>query len=157
MASHRNYRAQLEDLKRSGISKGTMPFGVANSRRGTLNRRNIRSELILESLLIKAGAGRSYRRNESVLASFIGDFVFPRKGIIIEADGGYHLSEEQIKYDNWRDETITRAGWLVYRFKYPYHISVLGALKEVLSQNPSLTLGGAKSLRIKRAAEQLKK
>lgn len=46
---------------------------------------------------------------------YIADFCFPAKKIIIELDGEYHYTTEQIQRDRERTLALKRCGYTVYR------------------------------------------
>lgn len=60
--------------------------------------------------------GLKFRR-QCVLLGWIADFWCPSRRLIVEIDGGYHLSPEQIKKDRTRDTVLAaKVGALTLRF-----------------------------------------
>lgn len=55
-------------------------------------------------------------RRQHPIEVFIADFICIRKGVIIEVDGGYHLTPEQRVYDEQRTFVLEQAGFNVVRF-----------------------------------------
>lgn len=56
-------------------------------------------------------------RRQHVIYDYIADFVCLEKKLIIEVDGAYHYTEEQMEYDVYRTEALERLGYKVMRFK----------------------------------------
>ena len=56
-------------------------------------------------------------RQQHLINDFIVDFVCLSKKLIIEVDGEYHFSEEQIKLDTERTSILNELGYKVIRFK----------------------------------------
>jgi leucyl-tRNA synthetase len=73
------------------------------------------AESILWDLLRAKKTGYKFRRQHSV-DRFIPDFVCLEKKLIVEVDGDYHLSEEQIVLDNARTEILENLGYKIIRF-----------------------------------------
>jgi very-short-patch-repair endonuclease len=55
-------------------------------------------------------------RRQHPISTFIADFYSHGLRLVIEIDGGYHLSRFQKEYDNFRDEDMTALGISVIRF-----------------------------------------
>jgi very-short-patch-repair endonuclease len=53
---------------------------------------------------------------QRIIAHYIVDFYCPRAKLVIELDGGQHLSEEGVAADRKRDEYLRRLGLKVLRF-----------------------------------------
>jgi very-short-patch-repair endonuclease len=53
---------------------------------------------------------------QRIIAQYIVDFYCPRAKLVIELDGGQHLSEEGVAADRKRDEYLRRLGLKVLRF-----------------------------------------
>lgn len=56
-------------------------------------------------------------RRQHPIEFFIADFYCHKIKLVIEVDGGIHLTEERIEYDDSRSEEIERFGIKVIRFK----------------------------------------
>ena len=76
-------------------------------------------------------------RQQHLIEDFIVDFVCLEKKLIIEVDGEYHFTNEQIKHDDERTFVLNKKGYKVIRFKNEQVItsihSVLEKIEEVLS------------------------
>ncbi|MDO9154911.1 MAG: class I tRNA ligase family protein [Paludibacter sp.] len=72
-------------------------------------------ESILWEMLRTKKTGYKFRRQHPV-DQFIPDFVCLEKKLIVEVDGDYHLSEEQIELDNARTEILENLGYKIIRF-----------------------------------------
>jgi len=59
--------------------------------------------------------GISFRR-QHIIGDYIVDFVCLKKKLVIEVDGGYHFSEEQMTEDKIRTDALQRMGYTVLRF-----------------------------------------
>ena len=76
---------------------------------------------------------------------YIADFYLPKSNTVIEVDGGYHLTAEQLKKDNSRTESIKmhHSGVRVMRIKNSEvmdGIKVMNFLKRVLDREKSKQL-----------------
>ena len=60
-------------------------------------------------------AGFKFRR-QAVVAGFITDFYCDQVKLVIELDGGQHLDEMGLKYDEGRTEALNSLGVRVIRF-----------------------------------------
>ena len=60
--------------------------------------------------------GKKFRRQHSI-DCYIADFYCASEKLIIELDGGYHNTAEQIAQDKVRDETLTAMGFKILRFE----------------------------------------
>lgn len=49
------------------------------------------------------------------IQGYFADFYFPSLNLVLEIDGYYHSSSEQIKHDNLRDELMNKWGYTVVR------------------------------------------
>ena len=73
------------------------------------------AESILWNLLRANKTGYKFRRQHPV-EKFIPDFVCLEKKLIIEVDGDYHLTEEQVVLDKIRTQILEEQGYRVVRF-----------------------------------------
>ncbi len=53
---------------------------------------------------------------QHVIYDYITDFVALEQKLIIEVDGGYHYSPEQIEWDAYRTDDLMKFGFKVIRF-----------------------------------------
>jgi very-short-patch-repair endonuclease len=74
--------------------------------------------------------GLRFRRQHPVLY-FIADFFCPKAKLVIEVDGGIHLSKLQFAYDRNRDNELTSIGLKVLRFT---NEQVLSDIESVLQE-----------------------
>jgi LAO/AO transport system ATPase len=111
----------------------------ANSRE---NRRNqTEAEDILWQLLRNKQTGYKIRRQHAI-DGYIADFVCLSKGLVIEVDGGYHLSTKE--EDKVRTAVLNNEGFEVIRFTNDEAISnaqrVIHIIKEKLIHQPDRNL-----------------
>lgn len=82
-------------------------------------KENRNNQTLAESQLwkyIKGNAlGVKFLR-QHIIADYIADFVSLECKLIIEVDGGYHFSFEQMEWDAYRTEDLERYGFKVIRF-----------------------------------------
>jgi very-short-patch-repair endonuclease len=70
-------------------------------------------------------------RQQHLINDFIVDFVCLSKKLIIEVDGEYHFTEEQIHLDTERTSILNKLGYKVIRFK---NEEVTGTISTVLEK-----------------------
>ena len=122
-----------------------------------LNRKNYtEAENILWQELRNNKLGEKFRRQHPI-KNYIADFICLQKALIIEADGGYHESEEQKQADDNRERILNEIGFTVLRFTNEEIIttpkSVLQKISEVLkiprgSTHPSPRSGEGQGVRV---------
>ena len=85
-------------------------------------------------------------RRQHPLNNFIVDFVALRNKLVIEIDGGYHLSKEQQEHDAFRTWVLNENGFEVLRFSNDEVLkgidNVLARIKMRLSPNTAFPLWG---------------
>ncbi len=85
-------------------------------------------------------------RRQHPLNNFIVDFVALKKKLVIEVDGGYHLSKEQQEHDAFRTWVLNENGFEVLRFSNDEVLKgiddVLARIRTRLSPNPAFPLWG---------------
>lgn len=80
------------------------------------NRQNMtEAETVLWQCLRARALGVQFRRQHPVL-DYIADFVCLPKKLIVEVDGGYHLTQEQTELDGIREERLRTMGYHILRF-----------------------------------------
>ena len=62
-----------------------------------------------------SGLGEKCRR-QYIIGEYIVDFFFRKSMLIVEIDGEYHFTEEQLKDDALRQDWLERNGYKVLRF-----------------------------------------
>lgn len=81
-----------------------------------INRSNsTEAEAKLWELLCNSKTGHKFRRQHPI-EKFIVDFVCLEMGLIIEVDGGYHNTEDQKIYDEFRTAELKQKKFTVLRF-----------------------------------------
>ena len=70
-------------------------------------------------------------RQQHLINDFIVDFVCLSKKLIIEVDGEYHFTNEQIQLDNIRTGVLNELGYKVIRFK---NEEVIGTISSVIDK-----------------------
>ena len=110
-----------------------------------LNKKNFKSEaafdLKLREFLTQykyPDLPFKYKRNWPILNKYFGDFVFHRRRVIVELDGGVHSSEQQKEYDARRDRQLAAAGWKVYRIQYPSMAGIETAFDSLRSHKETI-------------------
>lgn len=73
------------------------------------------AEKVLWEYLRRNALGVRFRR-QFIIGDFIADFACIEKKLIIEVDGEYHFSKEQIEEDRKRSYHISQLGYRVVRF-----------------------------------------
>jgi len=73
------------------------------------------AESVLWNLLRANKTGYKFRRQHPI-DIFIPDFLCLEHKLIVEVDGDYHLTEEQIELDNARTEILDNLGYKIIRF-----------------------------------------
>ena len=81
------------------------------------NRRNqTEAEQFLWMQLKEKALGVKFKR-QLIIQNYIADFACLEKSLIIEVDGGYHFTQEQMELDAYRTEDLEKLGFKVLRFK----------------------------------------
>ncbi len=82
-----------------------------------LRKNQTPAELHLWKQLQKQKTGGHGWRRQHIIDRFIVDFVHLGSRLVVELDGGYHLSKEQRVLDQDRDEVLETLGWTVVRYR----------------------------------------
>ena len=81
------------------------------------NRRNqTEAEEFLWRQLKGNALGVKFKR-QLIILNYIADFACLEKSLVIEVDGGYHFSHEQMELDAYRTEDLEKLGFKVLRFR----------------------------------------
>jgi isoleucyl-tRNA synthetase len=103
-------------------------------------------EILWTQLSGKKLAGYKFRR-QHIINEVIVDFVCLGKKLVVEVDGGYHNTPEQIELDKARTDFLSYQGYKVIRFSNEEVIgdidNVLRSLSKELAQRPTLPKVGA--------------
>ena len=99
------------------------------------------AEKILWSELRSQALDHKFRQ-QHLIDDFIVDFVCLSKKLVIEVDGDYHFTEEQVELDNDRAIALNKLGYKVIRFTNEQVtkdiFNVLEEIKEVLIQQKEI-------------------
>ena len=93
-------------------------------------KRMTEAETIMWERLRKISRSYSFRR-QHIIGDYIVDFVCLSKKLVVEVDGGYHYTDEQMKLDNIRTDFLNRMGYSVIRFT---NEQVIKAANDVVAQ-----------------------
>ena len=88
----------------------------------------IPEQIIWHVLRNRSFCNKKFRRQVQI-ANYIVDFVCYDLNLIIELDGGQHLSQKKLEYDKKRTEILEDRGFKVIRY---YNNDVLNNLDAVL-------------------------
>lgn len=98
------------------------------------------AERILWEYLRRERTGHKFRRQQ-IIDDYIADFACLESKLIIELDGDYHLTAEQIQKDQERTEKLSLLGYHVVRFKNEEVIdnpeAVIEQIKSILDSSNS--------------------
>jgi len=86
------------------------------SRARALRRKLTNAEVLVWWQLRKDVHGIRFRRQHPV-GPYIADFACVRARLIIEIDGGTHVSEAEVGYDRRRGRYLRSQGWFVLRLR----------------------------------------
>ena len=91
--------------------------------------------ILWQQLRSRQVLGKKFRRQHP-FEGFILDFYCDALKLVVEVDGGYHASEEQIEYDKNRTEFLEQLGLKVIRFSNQEvetrMTNVLKAIEEII-------------------------
>ena len=82
-------------------------------------RENRRNQTVAEYFLwqqIKGNRLGAKFLRQHIIYDYIADFVALDQMLIIEVDGGYHCTTEQLEWDAYRTEDLVKFGFKVIRF-----------------------------------------
>lgn len=108
--------AHKPKTKKNKISKKELRKrqSISSKYQKELKSRATSAEIEMQKILKRAGIKFLFQKD---FIYYIVDFYLPKpKKICIEIDGGYHLTEEQIRYDNKKDAWLESRGYRVVRF-----------------------------------------
>ncbi len=96
------------------------------------NRNNqTNAEKCLWQQLRGATLGVKFKR-QHIIYDFIADFVCLEKRLIIEVDGAYHFTDNQMESDAYRTEELERFGFRVLRFTNEEVINDIGKVIKII-------------------------
>ena len=85
----------------------------------TFAHENRRNQTLAESFLWNQIKGKRLGvkfLRQHVIYDYIVDFVALEEKLVIEVDGGYHFSSEQMEWDAYRTEDLEKFGFKIIRF-----------------------------------------
>lgn len=124
---------------KENLFKGATPdlFSKANELR--IERKTEAEDALWQHLRNRQVENCKFRRQHP-LGHFIADFYCHEKHLVIEVDGGYHLTEEQKAYDEARTEAINQYGIQVVRFTNEQVLTdmdyVISEIRSILAPHP---------------------
>lgn len=124
---------------KENLFKGATPdlFSKANELR--IERKTEAEDALWQHLRNRQVENCKFRRQHP-LGHFIADFYCHEKRLVIEVDGGYHLTEEQKAYDEARTEAINQYGIQVVRFTNEQVLTdmdyVISEIRSILAPHP---------------------
>ena len=75
-------------------------------------------------------------KRQHIIYDYIVDFICLEKNLVIEVDGAYHYTDEQMIHDAYRTEELERFGFKILRFTNEEVIneteSVISKIKEYI-------------------------
>jgi ATP-dependent exoDNAse (exonuclease V) beta subunit len=77
-------------------------------------------------------------RQQHLIADFIVDFVCLSKKLVIEVDGEYHFTEEQIQLDNERTIILNELGYKIIRFTNNKVLTNINNVLDIIQQELNL-------------------
>ena len=81
---------------------------------------------------LRSGAlGVKFKR-QHIIYDFIADFVCLEKMLIVEVDGAYHFTDNQMESDAYRTEELERFGFRVLRFTNEEVINDIGKVIKII-------------------------
>lgn len=78
-----------------------------------------------------------FKFNKTIYPYFV-DFLFPRKMLIVELDGGGHYKLNQATYDAKRDNLLMSLGFLVIRFSNQDVLNNFGVVLDLYNSRKSV-------------------
>ena len=105
--------------------------GLMVDRAKDLRKRSTKAEAVLWEKLRKRKLGGYKMRRQHPLGSYIADFYFPQRKLVIEIDGGIHDDATVKEYDEIRQKAIEYYGIKVIRFR---NEDILGRMEFVLAE-----------------------
>lgn len=90
-------------------------YGLLKQFASENRKHQTKAELAIWQLLGSMDLGVRFRR-QYIIMDYIADFVCLEKKLVIEVDGGYHFTTEQMKHDIYRTQKLEAYGYRVLRF-----------------------------------------
>ena len=78
--------------------------------------------------------GAKFKR-QHIIYDFIADFVCLEKKLVVEVDGAYHFTNEQMEHDAYRTKELEQFGFCVIRFTNDEVINETAKVIETIKQH----------------------
>ena len=120
------------------MTADTMEYGLlkANAKSNRMNMTE--AESVFWSLIKGNALGQRCLR-QHIIGDYIVDFLFRKSKLVVEIDGGYHITEEQQELDSIRTEWLEGKGYQVIRFSNEQVLfdteRVIEVLKDVIKKS----------------------
>ena len=99
------------------------------------NRNNqTNAEICLWQHLRCGALGVKFKR-QHIIYDYIVDFVCLEKNLIIEVDGAYHYTNEQMTHDAYRTDDLERVGFKILRFANEDVINKTNTVINIIKDN----------------------
>lgn len=92
------------------------------------------AEMVLWEYLRRNALGVRFRR-QFIIGDFIADFACIEKRLVVEVDGLYHLTDEQIEEDRKRTYHISQLGYRVIRFTNEEIMTDINKVVAIIKEN----------------------
>jgi very-short-patch-repair endonuclease len=112
-----------------------MPYNRKLKEKSQLLRTNsTAAEEFLWSKIRKKQIKGIWFYRQKLIGEYIADFYCPKAKLVIEVDGGYHLSRETTGNDRVRDEYVTSLGLKVLRFNNRQVLTDISSVLEIIER-----------------------
>ncbi|MBQ9666239.1 MAG: endonuclease domain-containing protein [Bacteroidaceae bacterium] len=119
----------LRDFQTASSDRYALLKEFARENRG--NQTN--AEKCLWQQLRSGALGVKFKR-QHIIYDFIVDFVCLERFLVVEVDGAYHFTNEQMEYDVYRTKDLEQFGFRVIRFTNEEVINETGKVIETIKQ-----------------------
>ncbi len=93
----------------------TIEYGLLKDNAKANRNNQTEAESFFWNLAKSNGLGEKCRR-QYIIGQYIVDFLFRKSLLIVEIDGGYHMTEKQQEEDAVRQKWLENKGYTVLRF-----------------------------------------
>ncbi len=93
----------------------TIEYGLLKANAKANRKEPTEAESFFWNLAKSNGLGEKCRR-QYIIGEYIVDFLFRKSLLIVEIDGGYHMTEKQQELDTVRQKWLEDKGYTVLRF-----------------------------------------
>lgn len=109
-------------------------YGVLKANAQKNKQISTEAESLLWEHLKGKALGAKFRRQHCI-GDYIADFVCLGSLLVVEVDGGYHFTEEQISEDEIRTSALNKLGFRVIRFTNEEVLGDIDYVLEVIENN----------------------